>query len=768
MANYESWQLGYRSRGKGFRWKTVVRLVKRQFNLSPRSQSHFRQLKAVPSSTRQRSNLKVLASELEKALNEWLDSGDRTFQKIRDQLLKTFSTPEPVRLIIQTDQLELWQLPWELWHLVQEHSNVGVALSKREYAPVQSVPPTRSIVRILALLGDSTDINIQADLELLQQHLPTEAEIYAPKQMERVQLSDDLWTQSWDILFFAGHSSSRAGEGKLYLTADTYLTIPDLKYALSHAIAHGLKLAIFNSCDGLGLARDLADLQLPATIVMREPVPDEAAQKFLSYFFEAFARDGRSLYASVQKACKRLQGLEDKYPCVSWLPLISQNPAAPMLWWRSFLPVCPSPNLPAPVPPPLLIPVHRPKRLKVRSVLLISLVATCLVMGVRFVGYLQPLELKAFDHLMQLRPVEGADPRLLVVQITDEDEQRQNAEKEPGTGSLHDPTLQKLLTVLDKHQPAAIGIDIYRDQYKAVVSRLQDSHRTPIVGICQHPQFVSEPASLDQPKPMELSTDQVGFSNFSHDRDGVSRRHQLRQDIAKSRCQTSLAFSLQVALHYLQRHDIRPEYLPPDNSLKLKSTILRRIESHTGGYQINAVMPLSQYSILLNYRPYHRLDQIAESITLQQVLNQKFSPEAIKDKIILIGRVDEPRTTPYNVENAELLTPGVYLHAQAVSQILSAVLNDRRLLWWLPGWGDFLWVWIWTSVVGILTLQVLVARPWWLLVVVTAGTLLLLYLGCWLGMLLAAWLPLIPSGLALLLTSFGIVTSYYWQVQKKA
>jgi len=30
-----------------------------------------------------------------------------------------------------------------------------------------------------------------------------------------------------------------------------------------------LKLAIFNSCDGLGLARELADLHLPTMIVMQ-------------------------------------------------------------------------------------------------------------------------------------------------------------------------------------------------------------------------------------------------------------------------------------------------------------------------------------------------------------------------------------------------------------------------------------------------------------------------------------------------------------------
>ncbi len=93
-------------------------------------------------------------------------------------------------------------------------------------------------------------------------------------------------------------------------------------------VKKGLKLAIFNSCDGLGLARKLVDLRIPYAIVMREPVPDIVAQKFLQYFLTAFA-GGESFYSSVRLARKRLQEeLEDKYPCASWLPVIFQNPVA--------------------------------------------------------------------------------------------------------------------------------------------------------------------------------------------------------------------------------------------------------------------------------------------------------------------------------------------------------------------------------------------------------------------------------------------------------
>lgn len=93
------------------------------------------------------------------------------------------------------------------------------------------------------------------------------------------------------------------------------MTIEQLKYALKKAVVGGLNIAIFNSCDGLGLAQQLADLQIPQIIVMREPVPDRVAQAFLKYFLAAFAQ-GQSFYLAVREARERLQGLEDRFPAL--------------------------------------------------------------------------------------------------------------------------------------------------------------------------------------------------------------------------------------------------------------------------------------------------------------------------------------------------------------------------------------------------------------------------------------------------------------------
>jgi hypothetical protein len=135
---------------------------------------------------------------------------------------------------------------------------------------------------------------------------------------------------------FAGHSSTDSQQtGRIELNDRESLTIPELKYALRSAIALGLKLAIFNSCDGLGLAKDLADLQIPSVVVMREPVPNEVAQVFVKKFLEGFANND-SLYASLREARKSLEEIEDRYPCASWLPVICQNPAEDEISYQGY------------------------------------------------------------------------------------------------------------------------------------------------------------------------------------------------------------------------------------------------------------------------------------------------------------------------------------------------------------------------------------------------------------------------------------------------
>ena len=238
---------------------------------------------------------------------------------------------------------QLQRLPWHRCWLFERYRKAEIALSNPNYEPKPKGQSSSSKVRILAILGDSTGIDTEKDRNSLQK-LPN-AEVTFLEEPQSQQLNDHLWEQSWDILFFAGHSSSPAdASGRIYFNSSESLTVAELRDGLQTAIEQGLQLAIFNSCDGLGLAQDLAELSLPQVIVMREPVPDQVAQKFLQYFLPAFAQ-GKSLYLAVREARERLQGIENRFPCATWLPVIYQNPAEVPPTWQKLSGAVPNPPL---------------------------------------------------------------------------------------------------------------------------------------------------------------------------------------------------------------------------------------------------------------------------------------------------------------------------------------------------------------------------------------------------------------------------------------
>lgn len=283
------------------------------------------------------------AQTLITSLNVWLDSVE--FLRIKERLLKKLQPSEEIRIQIQTRDIQLRQLPWHLWNLILDDypkAEITFSIPESEEIVISTPETQKKRVKILALLGDNTNLQIEKDLEILQKQLP-DAYILPLFQPNLKDLNDKLWEQEWDILFFAGHSTGATIEGRIYINQNESITIEDLKFALKKAIYHRLKLAIFNSCDGLKLAQKLEDLQMSASIVMREQIPDEAAQKFLAYFLKPFAEEGKSLYISVREAREQLHGLKNQYPYASWLPVICEYPTAPTLTWQNLGGLLPCP-----------------------------------------------------------------------------------------------------------------------------------------------------------------------------------------------------------------------------------------------------------------------------------------------------------------------------------------------------------------------------------------------------------------------------------------
>ncbi|HAJ61547.1 MAG TPA: hypothetical protein DCP31_21730 [Cyanobacteria bacterium UBA8543] len=270
---------------------------------------------------------KQAAKDLENCVKEWFEQ--RSFLNLQSHVLDEVGKIESARVIFQTQDEILRKLPWHLWDLFERRRNAEFSLSAR-FAP--QTPQLKRPVKTLAILGGNEGIDTTEDEKILK-NLPG-AKVTLLKQPKPEELNNELWDRPWDILFFAGHSCSQEGgkKGVIQLNDTDSLSLSQLRYALEKAIENGLKLAIFNSCDGLGLANELVQLQIPQVIVMREPVPDRVAQKFLRYFLEYFST-GEAFYIAVQKARKKLQGMESEFPRASWLPVICQNPAEKSPIW---------------------------------------------------------------------------------------------------------------------------------------------------------------------------------------------------------------------------------------------------------------------------------------------------------------------------------------------------------------------------------------------------------------------------------------------------
>jgi branched-chain amino acid transport system substrate-binding protein len=277
--------------------------------------------------------------------------GDQWFNSLQFQTLKewikgrTLALQDPSVPIffefeteIQAQDILLRRLPWSSWDLFRELPYAEATLG---LAYAQPMPSCLKKIKVLAVFGsDEGGIQLETDRQFVSNLQQFGAEIYDLSRPEPQDLYLAIAQNTYDILFFAGHSFSEDNQrgGELLLKPGTTVSIDDLLPSLQVAVTKGLKLAIFNSCDGLGLANQLlTQAKIPAVVVFREPVPDEVARRFLQDFLQAFSQ-GTPLFLSARKARDQLRFLEKRsqhpLPCASWLPVVCQNPSQSELVWQ--------------------------------------------------------------------------------------------------------------------------------------------------------------------------------------------------------------------------------------------------------------------------------------------------------------------------------------------------------------------------------------------------------------------------------------------------
>lgn len=381
----------------------------------------------------------------------------------------------------------------------------------------------------------------------------------------------------------------------------------------------------------------------------------------------------------------------------------------------------------------------------VQIVAVAAVAVTGLMAGLRQLGWLQTPELAAYDQIVRVRSTLEVDPRLLVVEITESDLQALQR------GTPSDQDVAQVIQNLRQYQPRVIGLDLYRELpqepgHAALVQQLQSPDVVAIMKLGDGQKL------FDIPPPAGVPANRLGFNDFPIDPDRVVRRNLL---YASTLGQNFKSFSLQLALKYLKAENITPrESQSRKGVMHLKDVEFLPLDSSFGGYQ---QIDAAGYQLLLDYRSSK---SPAQMVSFVKVLRGELDPAWVKDKIVLIGTTAPSGkdffNTPFGSGSAgEHLMAGVIIHAQMVSQVLSAVLDQKPLTWVLPDWAELLWIGSWAIVGG--SIAWFVRHPL-LLGLGTVVVLTALIGATFIVFTYQGWLPIATPAIALLLTGAMVIS----------
>ncbi|NJM58671.1 MAG: CHASE2 domain-containing protein [Synechococcales cyanobacterium RU_4_20] len=415
---------------------------------------------------------------------------------------------------------------------------------------------------------------------------------------------------------------------------------------------------------------------------------------------------------------------------------------------------------------------YRARLLVWKAIIPPGLVLVALILVTRLLGWLQPLELVAFDTLLRNLPLESPEARITLVGITEADIQKLNHYP------VQDAELSQALRNLAAAKPRVLGLGLFRDievppgydQLRQTFAELPN-----LVAL----EVIDGTGQATIPAPPGIPPDRVGFANFLEDSDWILRRSLLTSGKLPNG-QVKPAFALRLAQAYLapEGYRLKLNGNPERGRGKGKNlsfyslkggprSVLHPFDSHLGGYIRTPDGEVDQAQLtMLKFRRHSRPFEL---ISLEQVLNQQFDPELVRDRIILIGNIAPSikddflaagvKHTLWGTETSyQGSVPfifGLEVHAHLTSQIISQVLARRGGIESLPEWLEYGAIAI-AGLAGTGLGLVLVSPLGRLLGVslLSSGLLLLCYVSLTVGL----WLPLVPSLMALI--GAGLMTLF--------
>jgi CHASE2 domain-containing sensor protein len=186
-----------------------------------------------------------------------------------------------------------------------------------------------------------------------------------------------------------------------------------------------------------------------------------------------------------------------------------------------------------------------------------------------------------------------------------------------------------------------------------------------------------------------------------------------------------------------------------DENIEIGSREVEVLKSTVGGYRSNnAQNNLRGFQVMFNYR---NTPNIATQVSLDDILSDRVSSNAISGKVILIGYVAPTMKDSLPTGAGDMA--GVKIHAHMTSNILSHILDDRPLITTLPDLVEMGWIFIWGVVGGSIAIRFRGVK----LYLIGSAAIIILVGSCVVCFnLRSIWMPLIPAGLTLVLTPLAV------------
>ena len=305
-----------------------------------------------------------------------------------------------------------------------------------------------------------------------------------------------------------------------------------------------------------------------------------------------------------------------------------------------------------------------------RGVLIITPSVAGLIIAGSQAGFFRLLEWAIYDQFVLLRTSEPIEQRIAIVTISESD--INYVRKWP----MSDQVMARMISHIKAQQPRAIGLDIYRDL------PVEPGHEELVEVFNTTPKLIGIEkvgGVAIAPPPALAKLGQVGANDIVFDADGKLRRGLVI--LGKSDDTMLEGFGVKLARIYLEKEGIKLRVIDQKNNIyglgkaafvPLTGNEGEYNKSDTGGYQI-----------LINYRGGLKS---FPHISMTDVLENRIPKGMMRDRIVMLGAkapsLNDNHQTPYSstLTTSKQLTPGVVIHANLTSQILSAALEDRPML----------------------------------------------------------------------------------------